>query len=71
MDTDFSALSEKVSRLADLTRQLRRENADLRLRVAALTSENTEMSQKLQLARQKVGALMTRYPATTTGEEHV
>lgn len=69
MDTDFSALSEKVSRLADLAQQLRRENADLRLRAASLASENTEMSQKLQLARQKVSALMERYPTSAAGEE--
>ena len=70
MDSDFRALSEKVSKLAELTQQLRRDNADLRLRVTALTAENTEMTQKLSLAKQKVGALIERFPAPTSNEEH-
>lgn len=69
MDTDFRALSEKVSKLAELAQQLRRENADLRLRVTALSAEHVAMSQKLLLATQKLSALLERYPATGTGEE--
>lgn len=68
MDSDFHTLSEKVSKLAELTQQLRRENADLRLRVTTLTSENTEMSQKSLLAKQKLAALIERFPAPTKEE---
>ncbi len=68
MDSDFRALSEKISRLAELTHQLRRENADLRLRVTELTSDNADMSQKLLMAKQKVTALIERYPAPNENE---
>ena len=70
MDSDFRTLSEKVAQLADLTQQLRRENADLRLRVASLATENAEMSQKLLTAKEKVAALIERYPAPSVAEEH-
>lgn len=70
MDSDFRTLPEKVAQLADLTQQLRRENADLRLRVASLAAENAEMSQKLLTAKEKVTALIERYPAPSAAEEH-
>jgi predicted nucleic acid-binding Zn-ribbon protein len=69
MDSDFRALSEKIASLADLTAQLRRENADLRLRVATLATENADMSQKLLLTKQKVTGLLDRYPEQVRNEE--
>lgn len=68
MDSDFRALSEKISQLAELTQQLRRENADLRLRITALASENTEMSQKMLQVKQRVTTLMDRYPESSAKE---
>ena len=62
MAPDFKIIAEKITQLADLTQQLRRENADLRLRAAALTAENADLSSRMQAARQKVANLMEKYP---------
>lgn len=69
MPSDFQKLSDKIAQLADLTQQLRRENAELRLRTAALAADNTEMSGKIKLAGQRIVALMEKYPAPTIDEE--
>ncbi|RFB74165.1 MULTISPECIES: DUF904 domain-containing protein [unclassified Herbaspirillum] len=62
MSSEFHQLSEKVAQLAAMTQSLRRENADLRLNVAALTTENTELSQRMDEAHQRVTALLDKLP---------
>jgi len=63
MVSDFQKLSEKIIQLADMTQQLRLDNADLRLKAAALSSENLHLSQKMQEAHHRISALMDKYPA--------
>ncbi|EJL93345.1 hypothetical protein PMI16_00670 [Herbaspirillum sp. CF444] len=65
MSSEFHQLSEKVAQLAALTQSLRRENADLRLNVSALTTENAELSQRMDEAHQRVEALLEKLPAAT------
>ena len=62
MSSEFHQLSEKVAQLAAMTQSLRRENADLRLNVAALTTENAELSQRMDEAHQRVAALLEKLP---------
>ena len=62
MSSEFHQLSEKVAQLAAMTQSLRRENADLRLNVAALTTENAELSQRMDEAHQRVTALLDKLP---------
>ncbi|MCW5300717.1 DUF904 domain-containing protein [Herbaspirillum lusitanum] len=62
MSSEFHQLSEKVAQLAAMTQSLRRENADLRLNVAALTTENAELSQRMDEAHQRVAALLDKLP---------
>jgi cell division protein ZapB len=62
MSSEFHQLSEKVAQLAAMTQSLRRENADLRLNVAALTTENTELAQRMDEAHQRVAALLDKLP---------
>lgn len=69
MVSDFQKLSEKIIQLAEMTQQLRRENADLRLHATALASENSHMSQRMQEAHHRVTALMERYPSPAVKEE--
>jgi cell division protein ZapB len=65
MSSEFHQLSEKVAQLAAMTQSLRRENADLRLNVAALTTENAELSQRMGEAHQRVSALLEKLPVAT------
>jgi len=62
MSSEFHQLSEKVAQLAAMTQSLRRENADLRLNVAALATENAELSQRMDEAYQRVAALLEKLP---------
>lgn len=63
MISDFHQLSEKVSQLAELTQSLRRENADLRLTLAALSDENKDLAKRIEEAYQRVSALLDKIPS--------
>lgn len=69
MISDFHNLSEKISRLADLTQSLRRENAELRIRSVALAAENAELARRMQEAHERVAALLEKIPAPAEQDE--
>jgi len=69
MTSDLQILSDKIVQLAELTQQLRRENAELRLHVTALTTDKTELAARMQQAAQRVSALMDKLPAPSDEEE--
>ena len=66
MISDFHQLSDKVSQLAELAQSLRRENADLRLTLAALSEENKDLAKRIEEAYRRVSALLDKIP---TGED--
>ena len=69
MASEFQTLSEKIIQLAELTQQLRRENADLRLQIISLTADKTDLAARMQQAAQRVTALMEKLPAPAAEEE--
>jgi cell division protein ZapB len=69
MISDFNQLSEKISRLAEMTRALRRENAELRLNASNLTAENVSLLQRIEEAHQRVTALLDRIPVAETDDD--
>ncbi|QDZ30584.1 DUF904 domain-containing protein [Noviherbaspirillum sp. UKPF54] len=71
MLSEFHQLSEKVDQLAELAQSLRRENADLRLTLASLTSENADLSRRIHEAYQRVALLLEKIPASHESEEAV
>lgn len=62
MNSEFHLLSEKIDKLAELTQFLRRENAELRLKIAAMSSENTILTAKMQQAHQRLATLLEQIP---------
>ena len=62
MNSEFNLLSEKIDKLAEMAQFLRRENAELRLQIAAMSSENTSLTAKIQQAHQRVSALLDQIP---------
>lgn len=62
MNSEFHLLSEKIDSLAELTQFLRRENAELRLKIAAISSENTVLIEKMQQAQQRISAVLDQLP---------
>lgn len=70
MISDFHQLSEKIVKLAELAQSLRRENADLRLTLASLTTENADLAKRIEEAYKRVSALLDKIPAAEEqGEE--
>jgi cell division protein ZapB len=69
MISDFDQLSEKIRQLAELAQSLRRENADLRCQVSALTAEKAELTTRMQQAHQRVSTLLEAIPVTVSDRE--
>ena len=62
MISEFEDLSVKITRLAELTQSLRRENATLRQVNTLLSRENETFMQRLDEAQQRVEALLAKLP---------
>ena len=69
MISDFNQLSEKIGQLAEMTRALRRENAELRLAALNLTTENANLLQRIEEAHVRVTALLDRIPVAETDDD--
>ncbi|GIZ52012.1 DUF904 domain-containing protein [Noviherbaspirillum aridicola] len=69
MISEFHQLADKVTRLAGLADELRRENAELRLNVASLRAENAELAQRIDEAYRRVSALLAQIPADSGEKE--
>lgn len=69
MTPDLHSLAEKIEQLAQLAQRLRLENADLRLQLAAVMSEKTELDQRVQEACQRTAALLAKLPQDVKDEE--
>lgn len=62
MISEFTDLSDKIDRLAEMTLSLRRENATLRQSNAILAAENEAFMTRLSEAQQRVEALLATLP---------
>ena len=62
MDAEFAALEEKIRQAVALCRQLREENRDLQSRLTALASDRSRLAEKVDGARARLEALLTRIP---------
>lgn len=69
MISEFHSLSEKIDQLAELAQSLRRENAELRLNVAAASAENADLSRRMQEAYKRIAALLEKIPVPEQDQE--
>lgn len=69
MTPDLNLLAEKIEQLATLTQNLRRENADLRLQMAAQIADRAELENRLQEACRRTAALLDKLPQFAENEE--
>ena len=69
MISEFQELSDKIDQLAEMSLELRRENAQLRQANAALVADNMACQRRLAEAHARVSALLEKIPAidVTTG----
>ena len=64
MDTELSALEERLDQLVQRLKALREENRDLRQQLATRTDENARNIEKLAAARTRIEALLKQIPET-------
>jgi cell division protein ZapB len=62
MESQLTALEDKISRVADLCRSLRAENRDLRTRLAAAEEECQRLTGKMEAARSRLETLAHQLP---------
>lgn len=66
MNSEFNKLAEKIGRLAALTGSLRSENAQLRLAITELTTENKQLRERMQEAHDRVETVLSQFPQEST-----
>jgi regulator of replication initiation timing len=69
MISEFQDLSDKISRLAELTQSLRSENYLLRQANTLLSVENVDFKERLLEAQRRVEALLAQLPAPEDGDQ--
>jgi cell division protein ZapB len=62
MNTELTALEEKIRQTIQLCRRLRDENSDLRQQVVKLESDRKRLSDKIDGAATRVESLLARFP---------
>lgn len=63
MISEFQELSDKIDQLAEMSLELRRENAQLRQANAALVADDLACQRRLAEAHARVSALLDKIPA--------
>ena len=64
MDSELSALEERLEQVVQRLKALREENRDLRQQLATRTDENARNVEKLGAARTRIEALLKQIPET-------
>lgn len=64
MESELSALEERLAQVVQRLKVLREENRDLRQQLAARTDENSRLNEKLNAARTRIEALLKQIPET-------
>ena len=62
MESELSALEEKIDQFVRLCQQLRSENIQLRQQLASAISENKHQAEKINTVANRLEALLTRLP---------
>ncbi|MGY1489307.1 hypothetical protein ACW4YW_07820 [Methylobacillus pratensis] len=65
MNADLITLEEKLTRLISLCQLLRAENLELRQELVRSQDDNKQMKENMELASQKLQALIERLPEGT------
>jgi len=64
MDSELSALEEKLAQVVARLKTLREENRDLRQQLASRADENSRLAEKLAAAKTRIEALLKQIPET-------
>ena len=62
MEAELNTLDDKLSQLVQLCHRLRNDNNELRQDLAAARSQNKQLTDKIESARQRLENLLSRIP---------
>lgn len=62
MEAELKSLEEKINQFVKLSHRQRSENIQLRQQLASATSENKNLSEKINTASNRLEALLTQIP---------
>ena len=62
MEPELKSLEEKIDQLAELCQRLRSDNKQLRQQLAQAINDNKQLSEKIDGAKTRLEALLTRIP---------
>jgi cell division protein ZapB len=65
MEAELTALDDKISQLVQLTQKLRQDNSQLRQNLVSAQSENKRLSEKVNMAKARLEALLIQIPEGT------
>jgi cell division protein ZapB len=67
MEAELNTLDEKISQLVQLCHRLRRDNNELRQQLVAAQNANKHLTDKIESARTRLEALLSRLPEDGEG----
>ena len=62
MESELSALEDKIHQFVLLCQELRSENISLRQQLAATTSDNKHLTEKISAASGRLEAILAQFP---------
>ena len=62
MEAELDTLDAKITQLVQLCHRLRTDNSELRQQLAAAQNQNKQLSEKIEAARHRLEALLSRIP---------
>ena len=62
MDAEIKALEEKIAQFIELNHRLRADNLALRQELAQAQGENKRLSEKIDLAKDRLESLLSKIP---------
>lgn len=68
MEEEIQGLSERIERLLAIVRRLSDDNADLRSQIAHVRTAHTDLQQRMNEARARVEAALSRLPLVVNDE---
>lgn len=68
MEEEIQGLSERIERLLAIVRRLSEDNADLRAQIAHARSAQADLQQRMNDARARVEAALSRLPLVVNDE---
>jgi len=62
MEAELNTLDQKISQLVQLCHRLRTDNSELRQQLAVAQNQYKQVTEKIEVARQRLESLLSRIP---------